>query len=200
MPKEQTDELYFPMPIKVLRKYLTPKGTENKTPIELDSDLVKIENQLNLNYEARQRLRKLLFPSDKELHNVSITSDFPSPSPQKIRISAPGRLTNMKKHKTQDQVLNEKLLTYHKCNINLNKTPKKSKAINNILQWRVPTDLRPKKVKKINIQKENTNTVTQESIPNMISRNSSMIFQTPQDSVSSPIVMPSIACTGMTKW
>lgn len=199
IPDEQTNELYFPVSIKILRKYLTPKGSENKTPTELDSDIVKIEDRLNLNIHARQRLRKLLFPSDVELHNISnATSDFPSPSPPKIRISAPARLISTNKRKLQDK----ESLIENKNIINKEKTPSEKMALQNVLQWRIPTDLRPKKPKQILQNKTNANTKTfsQATIPNMFSRNSSMIFQTPNNSITSSVVLQSIACTGMTKW
>jgi len=199
MPDDELDELYLPMSIKLLRKYLTPKEKENKTSVELDSDLVKIEDRLNLNSQARQRLRKLLFPSDKELYNMSIVSDFPSPSPQKLRISAPARLISTNKRKILFDV---EVLSQNKKVINNEKTPQKNTVKNNVLQWRIPTDLRPKNPKKINDQrvKNVKNTFTQETIPSIMSRNSSMIFQTPKNSLTSSIALQTIACTGMTKW
>jgi len=105
------------MSIKILRKYLTPNGNENTTSTELDSELAKIEDRLNLNSQDRQRFRKLLFPSDKNLNNMNDVSDFPSPSPQKIRISAPSRLISTKKQK---KMINNKLLPNTK-NLNSNK-------------------------------------------------------------------------------
>jgi len=197
MPDDKLDELYLPMSIKLLRKYLTPKEKENKSSVELNSDLVKIEDRLNLNSQARQRLRKLLFPSDKELYNMSIVSDFPSPSPQKLRISAPARLISTNKRKI---LFNVEVLSQNKKVINNVKTPPKIVAEDNVLQWRIPTDLRPKKIKKINNQKNMKNTLTQETIPSIFSRNSSMIFQTPTNSLTSSIALQTIACTGMTKW
>lgn len=198
MPDDKIDELYLPMSIKLLRKYLTPKGKENKTSAELDSDLIKIEDQLNLNSHARQRLRKLLFPPDKELNDMSIVSDFPSPSPQKLRISAPARLINTNKRK---KICDEKVLSQNTKVINGEKTPEKYIVKDNVLQWQIPTDLRPKITKKINIQKEKNvkNTLTQETITSLMSTNSSMIFQTPKNSLASPIALQTVACTGMTK-
>lgn len=198
IPDEQTSELYFPMSIKILRKYLTPKGNENKTPLELDSDIIKIEDRLNLNAHARQRLRKLLFPCDKELQNMSTTSDFPTPSPPKIKISAPGRLISSKRKKVQDKILDKEALPQNK-NVNIKeKTPQKQISTQNIIQWRIPTELRPKKTKK-KCNNVNTKTLTQETIPDMFSRNSTKIFQTPENSLASPVVVQSISCTGMTK-
>lgn len=198
MPDDKIDELYLPMSIKLLRKYLTPKGKENKTSAELDSDLIKIEDQLNLNSHARQRLRKLLFPPDKELNDMSSVSDFPSPSPQKLRISAPARLINTNKRK---KICDEKVLSQNTKVINGEKTPEKYIVKDNVLQWQIPTDLRPKITKKINIQKEKNvkNTLTQETITSLMSTNSSMIFQTPKNSLASPIALQTVACTGMTK-
>jgi len=197
MSDDKIDELYLPMSIKQLRKYLTPKGKNNRTSVELDSDLIKIEDRLNLNSQARHRLRKLLFPSNKELYNMSIDSDFPSPSPQKPRISAPAKLITTKKRK---MLFDIETLSQNKKLINNEKMPHNT-VKNNVLQWRIPTDLRPIKSKKINNQKENNvkTTFTQETISSMFSRNSSMIFQTPKNSLASPIVLQTIVCTGMTK-
>lgn len=198
IPDEEANELYFPTSIKMLRKYLTPKGNENKTPIEIDSDLVKIEDRLNLNFKARQRLRKLLFPSDKELLNMSVASDFPSPSPQKDRLSAPGRLTSVKKRKMQDRILDKNEIPQNKNIITNEKTPQ-DKIVQPNLQWKIPSCLRPKKPRKIKVHKETKN-LTQETIPNMFSRNSSMIFQTPNNSIASPVTVQAIACTGISQW
>lgn len=191
--EEEIDELYLPMSIKVLRKFLTPKGQENITPLELNSDLVQIEDRLNLNPIARQRLRKLLFTSDKEVINLSVESDFPSPSPEKLRISAPARLTSTKKNKI---VFDKKeALSYKNNLIDTEKTPLKKIIKNNTIHWQIPSDLRPKKNKK------NVNIIqSQDTLPSLLSRNSSMIFQTPQDSLASPQTLPTIACTGMKKW
>lgn len=143
-------------------------------------------------------MRKLLFPSDVELHNISANSDFPSPSPPKVRISAPARLISTNKRKLQDK----ELLIENKNMINEEKTTPKKIVPQNVLQWRIPTDLRPKKTKQIlqNKTNANTKTLSQTIMPNVFSRNSSMIFQTPNNSVTSPVVLQSIACTGMTKW
>lgn len=143
-------------------------------------------------------MRKLLFPSDVELHNISANSDFPSPSPPKIRISAPARLISTNKRKLQDK----ELLIENKNIINEENTTPKKIVPPNVLQWRIPTDLRPKKAKK-NLENEtnaNTKTLSQTTMPNVFSRNSSMIFQTPNNSVPSPVELQSIACTGMAKW
>lgn len=192
VPDEEIEELYLPMSIKVLKKMLTPKEMEKKTYIELDSDLVKIENRLNLNIKARQRLRKLLFPSDKELLDMSSTNDFPSPSPQKLRISAPAKLTSTKKHK---MMLDKEILPHNKILNDKENTPQNK---NNVLQWTIPSDLRPNKIKEINYQKQKI-IQSQDTINSVLSRNSSIIFQTPKDSIISPIILQTIACTGMSK-
>lgn len=197
--EEEIDELYLPMSIKILRKFLTPNGQESITP-ELNSDLIQIEDRLNLNPLARKRLRKLLFTSDKEVINMSIESDFPSPSPEKLRISAPARLTSSKKHKI---VFDKKEVLSHKNNlIDNEKTPLKKIVKDNIIHWQIPSDLRPNKIKK-NIIHKKKNVITTQSqgtLPNLLSRNSSMVFQTPKDSIASPQTLPTIACTGMKKW
>lgn len=185
------------MSIKIVRKYLTPQGRENKSLTELDTELLKIEDRLKLDSQARQRFRKLLFPSDKELSDMSVVSDFPSPSPQKLRISAPARLICTKKRK---KVLDKETLPQCK-NLKNNEKSTPEKNVPKTMQWRIPTDLRPKKVMKIDIKNKKNieKTLTQETIPNMFSRNSSMIFQTPKPSVASPIELQSITCTGLTK-
>lgn len=196
VPDDQIDELYIPMSLKVLRKYLTPNGKENTTCTELDSELAKIEDRLNLNSQARQRFRKLLFPSDKNLNNMSNVSDFPSPSPEKLRISAPSRLISTKKRKT---MFDNKLLPNTK-NLNSNKITPSQKNVNT-LKWEIPSDLRPKKTKKITVQKVKSVKLTQtkDTASSLISRNSSSIFQTPKASLASPVILQSIACSGMTK-
>lgn len=198
IPDEEIEEIYLPMSIKVLRKILTPNTMERKTPIELDSDLVKIEDRLNLNIKARQRLRKLLFPSDKEFLELSVVSDFPTPSPQKSRMSAPSRLTSTKKRKI---VLEKEVVPHSKKLIDNENTPEVKSTKNSILQWVIPSDLRPKKIKKINNQKEQSvkKPQTQQTITSLLSRNSSIIFQTPKDSIASPLMLQTIACTGMSK-
>lgn len=77
VPDEQVDELDVSMSIKILRKHLTPNGKENTIAEELYSEISKIEDRLNLNFQARKRFRKLLFPSDKDLNNIK-DSDFPT--------------------------------------------------------------------------------------------------------------------------
>jgi len=76
-PEEQVDELDVPMSIKIIRRHLTPDGKENTISKELYSEISKIEDRLNLNFQARKRFRKLLFPSDKGLNNIEV-SDFPT--------------------------------------------------------------------------------------------------------------------------
>ncbi|XP_022174220.1 uncharacterized protein LOC111036501 [Myzus persicae] len=197
VPDDQIDDLYIPMSLKVLRKYLTPNGKENTTSTELDSELVKIEDRLNLNSQARQRFRKLLFPSDKNLNNMSEVSDFPSPSPEKLRISAPSRLISTKKQKA---IIDNKIL-HNTKNLNSNKiTPSQKNIKINPCKWEIPSDLRPKKTKKITAQKVKSVKITQTKDPSsLISRKSSTIFQTPKASLASPVILQSIACSGMTK-
>ncbi|XP_060877830.1 uncharacterized protein LOC132950410 isoform X2 [Metopolophium dirhodum] len=198
VPDDQIDEIYIPMSLKVLRKYLTPNGKENTTCTELDSELAKIEDRLNLNTQARQRFRKLLFPSDKNLNNMSNVSDFPSPSPEKLRISAPSRLISTKKRKN---MVDNKLLPNTK-NLNSNKiTPQQKNGKMNSLKWEIPSDLRPKKTKKITVQKVKSVKITQtkDTVSSLMSRNSSSIFQTPKASLASPVILQSITCSGMTK-
>jgi len=200
IPDDQIDELYIPMSLKVLRKYLTPNGKENTSSTELNSELAKIEDRLNLNDQARQRFRKLLFPPENNLNNMSDVSDFPSPSPEKLRISAPSRLISTKKRKT---MFDNKLLSNTK-NLNSNKISPPQKNVknnNNPLKWEIPSDLRPKKTKKIAVQKVKSvkRTQTKDTTSSLISRNSSSIFQTPKASLASPVILQSITCSGMTK-
>ncbi|XP_025420751.1 uncharacterized protein LOC112690864 isoform X2 [Sipha flava] len=187
LDEKEISELYIPMSIKTLRKYLTPKDTENKTPSELDDDLIEIENQLKLNSQARQRFRRLLFNSNKDI------SDFPSPSPLKLRNSAPARLTSKKKQK----LLFDKETSHKNKNLKkIEKTPEKQNTQSKVLRWNIPTDLRPKKIKKniaVKVSETRNNAITS------ISRDSSMIFQTPKPSINSPVTMGKIACTGFSK-
>lgn len=192
LDEEEISELYVPMSIKILRKYLTPKETDNEAPSELDNDLIEIENRLKLNPQARQRFRKLLFNSNKDLNNTSIISDFPSPSPQKLRNSAPARLTSKKKQKL---LLGKEVSHKNKNEKKIEKTPEKPKTQTNVHRWNIPTDLRPKKIKKIAVKV----TETRNNAISSISRDSSMIFQTPKPSVNSTVSMGKIACTGFTK-
>lgn len=190
---EEISELYIPLSIKILRKYLTPKGIENKAPSDLDNDLIEIEDRLKLNSQARNRFRRLLFNENKDLNNVSIISDFPSPSPQKLRISAPARLTSTKK---QNLMHGKETLHQDKnCKI-IKKTPEKPTTQTNVLRWNIPTDLRPKKNKK-NITVKLTD--TGDNPISLLSRDSSLIFQTPKSSINSPEVTGKITCTGFTK-
>lgn len=182
------DELYLPMSIKQLRKILTPNEKENKTPTKFNSDLLQIEDCLNLNTQARRRLRKLLFPTT-ELSNTSIDSNFPSPSPQKLRISAPARLTHSRKQKYKiNTVLQQK-------NVN-EKTPPMKRIDKKGMAFRIPTELRPKKKKIILEEKSKHTKKTQCS---KLSRNSSMIFETIRNSSVYLEVLQKIACTGMKK-
>lgn len=77
VPDEQVDELGVPMSIRIVRKHLTPNGKENTMPKEVHSEISKIEDRLNLNFQARKKFRKLLFPSDKDLNNIEV-GDFPT--------------------------------------------------------------------------------------------------------------------------
>jgi len=65
------------MSIRIVRKHLTPNGKENTMPKEVHSEISKIEDRLNLNFQARKKFRKLLFPSDKDLNNIEV-GDFPT--------------------------------------------------------------------------------------------------------------------------
>ncbi|XP_027851704.2 microcephalin-like [Aphis gossypii] len=78
VPNELMDESNVPIPISILRKHLTPDGKENTTSKKLDSKIVKIEERLNLNFQARKRFRKLLFPSDEDLNNIHKVTNFPT--------------------------------------------------------------------------------------------------------------------------
>ncbi|XP_001951002.2 uncharacterized protein LOC100169079 isoform X2 [Acyrthosiphon pisum] len=77
VPDAEVDEFGVPMSIRILRKFLTPDGKENTIFKELNNEISKIEDRLNLNFQARKKFRKLLFPSDKDLNNIE-DSDFPS--------------------------------------------------------------------------------------------------------------------------
>ncbi|XP_060847460.1 uncharacterized protein LOC132927023 [Rhopalosiphum padi] len=73
---EKLEELI--VPIRIIRKYLTPAGKENTTSKILDSQIAKIEDQLNLNFQARKRFRKLLFPSDEDINNIQEVMNSPT--------------------------------------------------------------------------------------------------------------------------
>uniref|UniRef100_A0A2S2PST0 Microcephalin n=1 Tax=Schizaphis graminum TaxID=13262 RepID=A0A2S2PST0_SCHGA len=73
---EKLEELN--VPIRIIRKHLTPNGKENTTSKILGSQIAKIEDQLNLNFQARKRFRKLLFPSDEDINNIQEVIDFPT--------------------------------------------------------------------------------------------------------------------------
>lgn len=192
----EVNELYIPMSIKLLRKYLTPKDKDIKTPAELNSDIAKIEDRLNLNSQARQRLRKLLFPSDKNVNDISVISDFPTPSPPKCRISAPARLTSTKKQK---KLLDQENVKVISNNLNENKV-QDSNVENTNFRWQIPSDLRPKKFKKFKNQKpKSVLSETQDTMLSTLSRGSSIFFQTPKNSFAVPVPLPTITCTGMKK-
>jgi len=76
VPDEQIDELNVPMSIQILRKHLTPDGKDNTISKEVYTQITKIGDRLNLNFQARKRLHKLLFPSDKDLNKVYEVHDF----------------------------------------------------------------------------------------------------------------------------
>lgn len=192
MAGKNIDELYLPMSIKQLRKILSPNEKENKMPSNFDNDLLQIEDCLNLNTQARRRLRKLLFPP-AELPNTSIDSDFPSPSPQKPRGSAPARLTSSKKQKNKINTVPQNKNLINKPNNE--KTPTMKRIDTKGLGWRIPTELRPKKI--MNIPKEKSMQAEKKTPSSVFSRNSSMIFETPHNSLAGPVLLQTIACTGM---
>lgn len=95
--EKQTLELCGPpLSVKVIRKILTPKGINNTSTSEINTDLVKIEDRLKLNSQKRKRLRKLLFPSNEELLNMSINDDF-SMSTQNLSINSLHKLSSSEK-------------------------------------------------------------------------------------------------------
>lgn len=186
MIDEEINNLYVPMCIKIMRKYLTPEGKDKKSSIELDSEILQIENRLKLNSRARLRFRKLLFPLDEELNNMSIERDFPSPSPQKLKTNTSVSCTKKRKKVISGD-------------------DKKSPVGNKYLTQKTLTlkntyNLRSKKDKNISLKKKKKmkNTLSQETIPNMFSGNST-IFQTSKASVANSIELKSIACISLTK-
>ncbi|XP_060856102.1 uncharacterized protein LOC132933848 isoform X2 [Metopolophium dirhodum] len=76
-PDEQVDGSDVPMSIRIIRKHLTPDVKEKTISKEVHSEISKIEDRLNLNFEARKKFRKLLFPCDKDLNNIEV-GDFPT--------------------------------------------------------------------------------------------------------------------------
>lgn len=62
--------------VRVIRMILTPNGINNTLTLEIDSDLVKIEDRLNLNSQKPERLPELLFPTNEELLNMSINNSI----------------------------------------------------------------------------------------------------------------------------
>lgn len=181
---EEISKLYEPITVKVKRNFLTPQGRDNKSSAEHNTDLLKIEDHLKINFQASKQFCNLLFPLDEELNNnINIEKDVTSPT-LKTTISA--NLITTKKKK--------KVLLHHK---NLSNNEKSPQEINteNILQQKT-SDLHPKLVKNIQIKNKNKlrKTLTQERIPNMFSK-SSMIFQTSKKKVAyHPIALKSIAC------
>uniref|UniRef100_A0A2S2PWA9 Microcephalin n=1 Tax=Sipha flava TaxID=143950 RepID=A0A2S2PWA9_9HEMI len=87
---EVVPECYLPLSIKILRKYVIPEETKNKTLANINRNLIGMENHMKLNLQARQRLRRLLFSSNNDLNNTSLMTDIPSPS-QITRIKKPTR-------------------------------------------------------------------------------------------------------------
>lgn len=170
-----------------MRKHLTPEGRNKKSSIELDKELFEIENRFKLNSQDRQRFRKLLFPLDEELKNMSIMRDFPSPSPTKLKTSTLVSSICTLKRKRAIFSDDEKL-------------QQKKTLTQSTLKLQNASDLRPKQVKNITIQnkKKCKSSLIQETIPNMFSGNS-RIFQTSKASVAKSIRLKSIACTGLTK-
>ncbi|XP_022180207.1 uncharacterized protein LOC111040580 [Myzus persicae] len=73
---EQIDKLNVPTSIKTLRNYLTPDVKEKTISKDIYGQIAKIEDQLNLNFQAKKRFRMLLFPSDKDLNNIDEVSDL----------------------------------------------------------------------------------------------------------------------------
>jgi len=65
------------MSIQIIRTYLTPDGKNNTNSKKLNSEISEIEDRLNLNFQARKKFRKLLFPSDKDINNIEV-SNFPT--------------------------------------------------------------------------------------------------------------------------
>lgn len=178
MIDEEINNLHVPIPIKIMRKHLTPEGRDKISVTELDSELLQIENRLKLNSQNRLRFRKLLFPLDEELNNMTIKRDFPTQSHQKLKTSTSASLSYKKKKK-------KAIFGGDK------KSPLENNYLSqNTLKLKSITDLRPKKVKNISIKNE--------TIPNMLSRNS-MIFQTSKASVANSIELKSISCTGLIK-
>lgn len=73
---EVVSEDYVPLAIKIIRRYIIPEGKKRKSPSEINDHLIEIEHELKLNYEARKRLRRLLFSSNKDLNNTIAMGDF----------------------------------------------------------------------------------------------------------------------------
>lgn len=179
---EEIHRKYELLPIRTMRKYLTPLGKDNISSEELNNALLKVENSLKLNSQARQRFRKLLFPLDEELSNMSMEYDFSSPLPRKLKTSTPVSSICTKKSE----------------NVNFSnkeKSPREKKSTQNILQRQKTLELRPNKFKN-NIKLKKT--LTQERISNMFSGNS-MNIQTSNTSDAYPTNLKSITCTGLTK-
>lgn len=61
-----------PLSVIVLRKVLTPNSISKTSTTEINTNLVKIEDRLKLSSKKRKRLRKLLFPLNKELLKMNI--------------------------------------------------------------------------------------------------------------------------------
>lgn len=58
------------VPIKIIRKWLTPIGRNYKETTALNDDIINYENYFQLNSIERIRFRKSLYPSDRYLNNI----------------------------------------------------------------------------------------------------------------------------------
>lgn len=76
--------------------FIAPNGIRNTTITEINTKLVKFEDRLKLNSRMRRKLRKLLFPSNKELLSMSINSNV-SVSSQTSRDNSLSNLTGLEK-------------------------------------------------------------------------------------------------------
>lgn len=173
------------MTVKPIRN--TPRGRDNISSAELDTEFLKIEDHLKLNFQARKRFRKLLFPLNEELNDTSIKRDITSPTTQKLKTTTSASLIPTKKKK--------KVLLHQTSLSNYEKLTQENNFPQKTLQRPKTSDLRPQKVKNIKINNKNElkKTLTQETITNMFPENS-MILQTSKKEVAYPIALKSIAC------
>lgn len=63
------------MAFKTLRTFIANNDIRNTSITEINNKLVKFEDHLKLNSRMRRKLRKLLFPLNKELLSMSINSN-----------------------------------------------------------------------------------------------------------------------------